>query len=380
MKILLVNWMDMANPMAGGAEVHLNEIFRRFVQRGDEVTLVSSGFKGCSGYDEYEGIRVIRTGTRETFNFNAPLVLRKLDRKENFDLIVEDINKVPLFTPLYIKKPILVIIPHLFGTSVFHETNPLLASYVYCMELPIPYVYRNAMFEVISESTAEDIKKRGIKNQFIRVVYCGMDHETYNVDNALSKFDRKTILYVGRIKRYKSVDVIIRSLPGIVMKIPNARLVIVGSGDNLPGLKSLAEKLGVSDSVIFTGFISMEEKVDWMRRSHVVVNPSPKEGWGLTNIEANACGTSAVASDADGLRDSVNDGETGLLFPYGNHKILAEQVVRILSDDELRERLTKNAVAWARNFTWDECALKTMEIVEDILGGGGYNSKKYIEK
>ena len=138
----------------------------------------------------------------------------------------------------------------------------------------------------------------------------------------------------------------------------------------------LAEKLGVSSSVIFTGYISMEEKVNWMRRSHVIVNPSPKEGWGLTNIEANACGTPAVASDADGLRDSVNNGETGLLFPYGNHKILAEQVIRILSDNELRERLTRNAITWAQNFTWDECALKTMKVVEEIFGDSSGNRKK----
>jgi glycosyltransferase involved in cell wall biosynthesis len=242
------------------------------------------------------------------------------------------------------------------------------------MERPIPYIYRNAMFEVISESTAEDMRKRGIKNKLIRVVYCGMDHETYNVDNSLTKFDQKTILYVGRIKRYKSVDVIIKALPEIVMRIPDARLVIVGSGDNLNELKSLAKKLGVSDSVIFTGFVSMEKKVDWMRRSHIIVNPSPKEGWGLTNIEANACGTPAVASDADGLRDSVSDGETGLLFPYGNHIILAEQIVRILSDDELRERLTKNAVSWAQKFTWDTCAQNTMEVVERIFSGNSERS------
>ena len=120
----------------------------------------------------------------------------------------------------------------------------------------------------------------------------------------------------------------------------------------------------------------MEKKVDWMRRSHIIVNPSPKEGWGLTNIEANACGTPAVASDADGLRDSVSDGETGLLFPYGNHTILAEQIVRILSDDELRERLTKSAVSWAQKFTWDVCAHNTMEVVEEIFSGGSERSKK----
>jgi glycosyltransferase involved in cell wall biosynthesis len=156
-------------------------------------------------------------------------------------------------------------------------------------------------------------------------------------------------------------------MPKVRAGIPDARLVIVGSGDNMPQLKQLAAKLGIADHVEFTGFVSMEEKVDWMRRSHVIVNPSPKEGWGLTNIEANACGTVAVASDADGLRDSVRDGETGFLFPYGNHDALAERVIRLLGDSTLYDRLTQNAVEWARTFTWDECAAQTMRIVDDIV-------------
>ena len=171
MKILLVNWMDMANPQAGGAEVHLTEIFRRFVQRGDDVTLVSSGFKGGGEKDEYEGIRIVRTGTRETFNFTVPWLIRRLERSEHFDLVVEDINKVPLYTPLYLKKPLLVVIPHLFGSTVYREINPLFASYVYLMECPIPWVYRNTCFEVISESTSRDLENRGIDPRLISVVH-----------------------------------------------------------------------------------------------------------------------------------------------------------------------------------------------------------------
>ena len=367
MKILVVNWMDMANPQAGGAEVHITEIFSRFVERGDEVTLVASGFPGGSRTGEYKGIRIVRTGTRETFNFAAPRLLMKLDRAENFDLVVDDINKVPLFTPLYLKKPILAVIPHLFGRAVYKETNSVIASYVYLMEFPIPWVYRNATFEVISESTGRDIVRRGIRPECIRVVHCGMDHSTYNFDPSAAKFGQPTILYVGRIKRYKSVDVIIRSLPEVAAKIPSARLVIVGSGDNIDELKQLSKNLGVAERVLFTGFVSTEEKVDWMRRSHVIVNPSPREGWGLTNIEANACGTVAAASDADGLRDSVIDGETGLLFPYGDHAALAGRLVQILSDDSLRSMLTKNALAWARSFTWEKAAQETMEIVDGIV-------------
>jgi glycosyltransferase involved in cell wall biosynthesis len=369
MKILAVNWMDIANPQAGGAEVHITEIFSRFVARGDKVTLVASGFRGGSRCDEYRGIDIMRVGMRETFNFAAPAVLRRLDRRFDYDIVVEDINKVPLFTPLYLHKPVLAVIPHLFGETVYRETNILLASYVYLMEKPIPLVYRNAFFEVISESTARDIVRRGIRPDRVRVVCCGMDHDAYRPDAALPKFERPTVLYAGRIKRYKSVDVILRAMPEVIARIPDTRLAVVGAGDNLGDLARLAHGLGIEDRVTFTGFVSTAEKVDWMRRSHVIVNPSPREGWGLTNIEAGACGTPAVASDADGLRDSVRDGFTGLLFPYGDHRALAERLVRVLSDETLRNELSRNAVEWARTFTWENAARETMEIVDGIVAG-----------
>lgn len=368
MNILLINWMDMDNPQAGGAEVHLTEIFRRFADRGDKVTLLASGYPGGTAAGEYKGIRIVRTGSRETFNFHVPAVARRLDRAEHFDLVVEDINKVPFFTPLYLKKPLLVTVPHLFGSAIFRETNAIVGSYVYLMERPIPRVYRSAEFEVISESTARDLEGRGIDPGRIHVVHCGMEHDVYACDPGAPKFDSPTIVYVGRIKRYKSVDVILRAMPPIIAAVPGVRLVIVGSGDDTPRLEKLARDLDIGQRVTFTGFVSTKEKVTWMQRSHIIVNPSPKEGWGLTNIEANACGTPAVASDADGLRDSVVDGETGFLFPYGDANALALRVIALLRDPELYARIAGNALTRSLTFTWDAAAEETMKIVDLTLG------------
>lgn len=369
MNVLLINWMDLTNPQAGGAEVHIVEIFKRFVERGDDVTFVTSNYPGGLKCDIADGMTIYRSGTRETFNFTAPHLIRKLAKERQFDIVVEDINKVPLFTPLFVSQPVLVIIPHLFGTAVFKETNPLFASYVYLLERSMPHVYRNAMFEVISESTYRDIQNRGISPDNIRIAHCGVDHDTYNFDATVPKFDQPTVLYVGRIKKYKSVDVMIRSMPLVLKQVPNARAVVVGDGDGVASLQKLAADLGIAGHVEFTGFVSTSEKVDYMRRSHVIVNPSPKEGWGLTNIEANACGTVAVASDTDGLRDSVRDGETGLLFPYGDYVACADRIVRILTDTAEQDRLTGNALTWAAGFTWDRTARLTMDIADEMVAG-----------
>lgn len=367
MNYLLVNWLDMENPAAGGAEVHIMEIFRRCVAQGDSATLVASGFPGCTSETEYEGIRVIRTGTRETYNFTAPRIIRRLSRTGNFDLVVDDINKIPLYTPLYVRQPVLAMVPHLFGSTIFREVNPLIASYVYLMEKPIRFIYRHSPFEVISESTADDLVARGISSDSIHVVHCGIDHDLYSYDATASPFEQPTILFVGRIRKYKGIDIVLKALPAIIEKVPNVRLIIVGAGDYYDQLKKNITKAKLNDYVDCTGFVTQEEKVDYLRRSHVLVNPSSKEGWGLTNIEANACGTVTVASNVDGLRDSVKDGESGILFPYGDYREMARNIIQLLTDTVYRTHMEKTALAWAARFTWDRTAEETRTLCHTIV-------------
>jgi glycosyltransferase involved in cell wall biosynthesis len=91
-----------------------------------------------------------------------------------------------------------------------------------------------------------------------------------------------------------------------------------------------------------------------------VVQPSPKEGWGLTVVEAGACGTPVVAADSPGLRDSVRRDETGLLVRYDDDDALAAALVRVLRDAPLRERLGAAGIAWAARFTWPDCAARSL--------------------
>ena len=148
---------------------------------------------------------------------------------------------------------------------------------------------------------------------------------------------------------------------------PDATLTIVGDGDGLDALRRLTQELGLERAVRFAGFLSHAEKVALLRAAHVVVNPSVKEGWGLTNVEANACGTVCVAADSPGLRDSVKDGSTGFLYPWGDIEALAARVTRLLDDPALRRRMEDAAIAWAESLTWARCGEETLTLIERIL-------------
>ena len=366
MRILALNWQDLTNPQAGGAEVHLEELLRRLVRMGNEVTLLCSAYEGSKPEEVIEGVRIIRRGKRYNFNLIVPFELRRIVKESQFDILIEDINKIPFYTPLYLKIPTLVVVPHLFSTSVFKEINFILGLYIYFAERPLVPVYKGLPFNVISESTADDMSHRGIPRRHITVVHCGIDEATYSYDPSVSKFEKPTILYLGRIKKYKSIDHLLIAFQSLLQDVPEAELKIVGNGDYLPALKTLAGSLKISEKVEFTGFVSSERKVDFLRRSHLSVYPSMKEGWGLTNIEANACGTTVVATNAPGLRDSVLNNQTGFLYQYGNTAELKDRIIQIICDSFLRLRLENGGREWAKKFNWDYAASQFLQVLQKV--------------
>lgn len=370
MRILAVNWQDPKNPYGGGAEVHLWENLKRFAAAGHRVTLICSQFKGGDAEDSYDGVRVIRKGGRFYFNFVAPGMIRRELERNKYDVILEDINKIPFYTPLYTALPILVVIPHLFATTVFREINFVLGIYIYLAEQPIRFFFRKYPYCVISESTRTDLVGRGIPPDNIKVIECGIDHSLYCPDSSVEKYREPTALYLGRVKKYKSIQHILRAWPRVLERVPDAKLQIVGDGDYLDKLKNMASSIDISASVDFPGFVASDSKIERMRRAHCVIYPSLKEGWGLTNIEANACGTLSVSADSPGLRDSVSDGVSGVLFPYGDVERLADIVIRVLENEEYRRKLEKGALEWASRFDWDSSAERMLALMDEVIRKG----------
>lgn len=374
-KVLAFNWRDIRHPEAGGAEVHLHEIMKGLISRGHSVTLLCSSFPGAASTEEVDGIETLRAGDWWNANFVLPRKYTGSLRRRNFDLIVEDINKLPFFTPAYARCPVVAVVPHLFGTTVFQETNVPFALYVWSYEFFIPFVYRRAPFIAISESTRDDLVSRGIPREKVHLVHCGMDHGTYSFDPGVKVNERPTVVFLGRLRKYKGVQYLLRAMPAVRESVPDARLLVIGDGPYRRSLEKLASEIGLGDAVTFTGHVPQEEKVRLLRTAHVAASPSPKEGWGLTVVEANACGTPVVASRSPGLRDSVRDGETGFLVRHGDHGELAERIVGILSDAELRAKMSEAAVEWARRFTWERCASACAEIMEGVAESGAGSEK-----
>lgn len=364
MNILLVNWQDRMNPHAGGAEIHLFELFSRLAARGHRVRLIAAGWPEADARAVVDGIEVTRVGGRHSFALKARGAIRRAIAAERPDILVEDINKLPLFTTRLGFAPVAAIVPHLFGASAFAEASWPVACIVWLSELPIPRLYRTAAFHVISESTRDDLIARGIPASHLMVVHPGVDTGWYVPDPALDRTPSPSFLYVGRVKRYKGVDTAIRALALARRERPDLTLTVAGAGDDLPRIQRLAHRLGLEgDAVRCTGFVSEEEKRRLLRVSWATVLPSAKEGWGMTIVEAAACGTPSLASDRPGMRDALRDGVTGYLVRYGDPEALARRMLMLAHDRALVERLGQAARRHAETLQWDRAA----DLTEDHL-------------
>jgi glycosyltransferase involved in cell wall biosynthesis len=367
--ILLVNWQDRANPQAGGAEIHLFEIFGRLAAAGHRVRLICSGWTGAPRTARIDGIDIERIGGRDSFALLGRGAVQRAIAAQRPDILVEDINKLPLFLTVGSRVPFCAIVPHLFGVTAFAEASWPVAAIVWAAERPLPWAYRRAGFHAISESTRDDLVARGVPSERIRVIHPGVDSRHFRPGPPGRRSATPSFLYVGRLKRYKGIGFAIRALAIARRRRPDLRLEIAGTGDQRAELEQLAASLGLDRSVVFHGFVSEERKIDLMRSAWANIFPSPKEGWGITVIEAAACATPSIASDSPGLRDSVCHGETGFLVPHGDIEALAAHMVELADSPPLMTRLGDRARRFAEGLTWERTALQTEDHLKDIIRG-----------
>jgi glycosyltransferase involved in cell wall biosynthesis len=366
MKILIFNWRDLTHPWAGGAEIFLYQVARRWVRLGHHVTWFCGRYASQPASEQIEGIEIIRRGGVFSVYLHAALCYLSRLRRQ-FDVIFDSANGIPFFTPMFSATPRILMVHHIHHEVFFRELPWHLAHLGNALERYLmPLLYRRTSVVTVSESSRRALIRIGVPPAQISILYNAVDHTNYRPG---PKSETPLMLYVGRLRHYKSVDVAIRALPEVLCALPNLRFSIVGSGLAEASLRALVQELGLTDHIQFHGYVSDTEKIRLLQQAHVAVNTSMKEGWGLTVLEANACGTPVIAANVPGLRDSVQNGKTGLLVPYGNPEALAESLRALLMDHDRREQMRQNALAWAARFDWDQTAQQGLELLAQCRDG-----------
>jgi glycosyltransferase involved in cell wall biosynthesis len=367
------------HPAAGGAEKHLHRIFSKIVEMGHEVVLFTTMFPGAKEREVVDGIQVVRKGGDLLFQLTVALNLKKLDREYNFDVVVEDLNKLPVFAHWFVRKPLLVQMHHLWRKSIFSEALFPIAFMVWFFERIIPFFYRTQNFVVVSPSTKKELAEIGVDESRISVIYNGsempsvaaqLSAEATVGENAPGNVWAPYFIWLSRVHRYKGIWTALDAFEIFSKKHPEVQLKIVGGGPLLKKLPAWIKTHGLEGKVELTGFVPAARKYELLSSSLALLQTSYKEGWGLTVMEAAQLCKTTVASDVPGLRDSVRDGETGILFPSGDAPACASAMEKIYGDAELRANLGRNAKRYALTFSWEKSARETLELLERTVEGG----------
>ncbi len=381
------------HPAAGGAEKHLHRIFSKIVEMGHEVVLFTTSFPGAKEREVVDGIQVIRKGGDLLFQFTVALNLKKLDREFNFDVVVEDLNKLPVFAHWFVRKPLLVQMHHLWRGSIFSEAFFPIAFMVWFFERIVPFFYRTQPFVVVSPSTQKELAEIGVDESRISVIYngsemppiaapqeCGDFRETsanaeVRANAALENADAGKnarapyFIWLSRVHRYKGIWTALDAFEIFSKSHPEVKLYVVGGGPLLKKLPAWIKAHGLDGKVELTGFVPAARKYELLSSSLALLQTSYKEGWGLTVMEAAQLCKTTIASDVPGLRDSVRDGETGILFPSGDAAACASAMEKIYDDAEWRANLGRNAKRYALTFSWEKSARETLELLERTVEG-----------
>jgi glycosyltransferase involved in cell wall biosynthesis len=355
MKILATNWRCIKNPEMGGAEVHFHEIFRLIVKMGHEVTLVVHSFPNAKKEEIIDGIKIYRIGSKYTFKWVFGIFYKMKLAKNNYDLIVDDISKIPMDIPRYIKKPIVGILHHIHGHTLYKEIPAYMAYYIERCEKAIPKYYSKTPIFTVSPSTQNELVQLGQPKEKTDLLYNAINQELF-AKTEVVKSETPLLVYVGRIKKYKQIKLVIDAIPELQKKHPQIELHIGGIGDYLDELKQYVKSKNVLERVKFLGFLSEEEKAKLLGRAWLFVTMAMKEGWGITVIEANAMNTPVIGSDVPGLRDSIQHGKTGYLVNIGNKSELVNKISELIENKQKLSDFSKNAKEWSLNFSWQNSA------------------------
>lgn len=359
-RILVLNWRDTKHQEAGGAEVYVHELAKRWIDAGHRVTLFCGSDGNSSRYEYHNGMEIIRRGGFY-FVYIWAFFYYLVKFRGKYDVVIDCQNGIPFFTPLYVREPVYCVMHHVHQ-DIFAQYLPApLAAFASFLEAKfMPWAYKNVQFIAVSNSTKQEMLELGITGAGIEIVHNGVDISKLHPGK---KTTDPVILYLGRLKAYKSIHHLIEAFQRVLESVPNARLVIAGTGEEESRLKKIATGLHLSSKIVFLGKVNEKKKLQLLQSAWVFVNPSMKEGWGITTIEANACGTPVVASDVPGLRESVNNPDTGYLVQYGDIHEMADRIIAILSDQQLRAEMHTKSRRWARGFSWQNSARKFISLV-----------------
>ena len=344
-EILIFNWMDIKNPNSGGQEKYCYEIGKRLSKDGYKVRWITSKYKDSKANEYIDGIEVIRVGNIFTVYLFGLLKYLKF-RKADFVFL--SINSIPFIAPFHHKRR-LVMIHHRIEPKIMREkVGPYWIIPYLFQEYLNPFIFKLDKIITNSDSTAMDLKSMGYPDA--SVVKLGVD-----LPNELPAAKEKIVVSPGPVKPWKHHDWAIEAFSYLDDSWEMIIFGTVESDEYMEYLQSMVQSLHLSTRVKIAGRITEEEVAKILAISSICVLATEKEGWGLVAMEAQSNGCPVIGFDVQGIRDSVIDGETGILVTFSDVVAMGLELRGLAENQEKWRKMSEQAIIRSLDYDWDTC-------------------------
>jgi len=357
--ILFLSWRDIRAPKMGGAEIFTHEMMKRSDLTRFRIIHFSPLFEGGVEEEEIDGITYLRRGGVLSVISEARKYYRS--HRQEIDYVVDQCNTHRFFTPFWVEREKRIFFIHQLTREIWFRHMSFPASLAgYLTESPLLRLSRRDYTITVSPSTKEDLLKLGFRKDRVFIIPEGIDFTHWTQKDFLPKEPSPTFIYVGRYAKYKGIDATIEAFGILKREYPDARLLVLGKKNPsyldrqlAPLCRKYSLDFESGKDVDFKGFVSEDEKLKLMSRSHCLVFPSLREGWGLIITEAAAVGTPSIVYDSAGTRDAVDYGKAGYLCRENTVESIHTLMKRVIEQKEEYTLIRKTSHDFSRNFHWE---------------------------
>ena len=366
----------------GGSEVAAYSLAIDIARRGNDVSVFTTSIDSKDFIEKYESITIYRYGTKfQMLNRNISFSMLLKPVKHDIDIIhlhatASPINLLSALLYAKKKKKPMVLTYHGDVNVNLNEFIYRLAVHFYDKLVEKLLLHADVIISPSEYYIEESRFLRKYRDKIV-VIPNGINVKDFDIGYSREEcreklglpIDKNIILFVGVLHPHKGPDILLKAMPKILKSIPNTKLVFVGRGGMREELKRLSKKLGVDKHIKFTGFVEEILKPFYYKAADVFCLPSTTshESFGIVNLEAMACGVPIVASKIGGIPDVVKDGENGLLAPPKDSDALADAIIYLLENEDVREKMGKKGREKVGDYSWERIVEETEKVYEELI-------------
>lgn len=369
--ILFLSWRDIKAPKKGGAEVFTHEMLSRINHEKYKIIHFSPYFKDCLEKEVIDNVTYLRKGNILTVIYYAWKYYMK--NKQKIDYVVDQVNTHRFFSPFWVMKNKRIFFIHQMTKEIWiRNLKWPWGKLGMISEGFMTKIYRKSHTLTVSNSTKKDLIDYGFEENRIHILPEGIDFIPWKKEKWFSK-EGLIFTYVGRYSAYKGIDATVEAYCKLNKKYQNTKLWIIGKKNEEyieKKLNPIIKRYGIkNENIKYWGFVEDELKLELMSKSHCLVFPSEREGWGLTVTEGAAVGTPSIVYNSAGLIDAVDEGRAGFMVSKNNVDGILEMMILSLEEKEEYNKIQNNAYEFSKLFNWEKTAIKFDEVMMKICEG-----------